>query len=175
VLDEWSRECQAVEPDAALPGESVVRVLKRLCATRGMPAVIQSDNGPEFRGRVARNPRRWSRVAATGLAEGGVLAGAGAGSKLIEISETWFRCMSRENIRWRASARRFSAAHKPTRLGAGRMFQPKHSHGRKHPTSPAHHHRPDGRRWLLREDRRRRDKDHGPSCGTAQRESNASQ
>lgn len=44
VLDEWSRECLAVEPDAALPGERVVQVLERLYATRGMPAVIQSDN-----------------------------------------------------------------------------------------------------------------------------------
>jgi len=52
VLDEWSRECLAVEAGTALPGERVVLVLERLCATRGRPAVIQSDNGPEFRGRV---------------------------------------------------------------------------------------------------------------------------
>jgi putative transposase len=52
VLDEWSRECLAVEASTALPGERVVQVLERLCATRGQPAVIQSDNGPEFRGRV---------------------------------------------------------------------------------------------------------------------------
>ena len=51
VIDEWSRECLAVEAAAALPGERVVWVLERLCATRGRPAVIQSDNGPEFRGR----------------------------------------------------------------------------------------------------------------------------
>ncbi len=38
--------------DASLTGVSVSRVLQRLCETRAAPAVIQSDNGPEFRGRV---------------------------------------------------------------------------------------------------------------------------
>jgi putative transposase len=52
VIDEWSRECPAIEVDASLTGASVIRVLQRLCETRAVPAVIQSDNGPEFRGRV---------------------------------------------------------------------------------------------------------------------------
>jgi putative transposase len=52
VIDEWSRECLAIEVDASLTGASVTRVLQRLCETRAVPAVIQSDNGPEFRGRV---------------------------------------------------------------------------------------------------------------------------
>jgi putative transposase len=52
VIDEWSRECLAIEVDASLTGASVTRVLQRLCETRAVPAVIQSDNGPKFRGRV---------------------------------------------------------------------------------------------------------------------------
>ena len=52
VIDEWSRECLAVEVDASLTGERVARVLERLCAARRVPVVIESDNGPEFRGRV---------------------------------------------------------------------------------------------------------------------------
>jgi putative transposase len=52
VIDEWSRECLAVEVDTSLTGERVARVLERLCALRSLPVVIQSDNGPEFRGRV---------------------------------------------------------------------------------------------------------------------------
>jgi putative transposase len=52
VIDEWSRECLAIEVDASLTGTSVTRVLERLCERRAVPAVIQSDNGPEFRGRV---------------------------------------------------------------------------------------------------------------------------
>jgi putative transposase len=52
VIDEWSRECLAIEVDLSLTGERVTRVLERLCETRGAPIVVQSDNGPEFSGRA---------------------------------------------------------------------------------------------------------------------------
>lgn len=52
VLDEWSRESLAIEVDVSLTGERVTRVLERLHATRGLPLVIQADNGPELRGRA---------------------------------------------------------------------------------------------------------------------------
>jgi putative transposase len=52
VIDEWSRECLAIEADLSLTGKRVARVLERLGETRGVPTVIQSDNGPEFSGRV---------------------------------------------------------------------------------------------------------------------------
>ena len=52
MIDEFSRECLAIEVDASLTGERVTRVLQRLCELRAVPTVIQSDNGPEFRGRV---------------------------------------------------------------------------------------------------------------------------
>lgn len=40
----------ALEVDTSLSGERVVRVLERLRETRGLPQVIQTDNGPEFTG-----------------------------------------------------------------------------------------------------------------------------
>jgi putative transposase len=52
VLDEWSRESLAIEVDISLPGERVTRVLGRLHETRGLPVVLQADNGPELRGQV---------------------------------------------------------------------------------------------------------------------------
>jgi putative transposase len=52
VLDQWSRESLAIEVDISLTGERVTRVLERLRDVRGLPAVIQADNGPELRGRV---------------------------------------------------------------------------------------------------------------------------
>ena len=51
VIDDFSRECLAIEVGTSLPGIVVTRVLDRVAARRGYPAVIVSDNGPEFRGR----------------------------------------------------------------------------------------------------------------------------
>jgi putative transposase len=48
TIDEFSRESLALELDVSFTGERVTRVLDRLCDTRGVPTVIQSDNGPEF-------------------------------------------------------------------------------------------------------------------------------
>ena len=52
MLDEWSRESLAIEVDVSLTGERVARVVERLRVERGLPLVIQADNGPELRGRV---------------------------------------------------------------------------------------------------------------------------
>jgi putative transposase len=52
VIDEWSRESLAIEVDLSLTGERVKRVLERLRSARGLPAIIQTDNGPEFTCRV---------------------------------------------------------------------------------------------------------------------------
>ena len=52
VIDEWSRESLAIEVEVSLTGQRVTRVLERLAIGRGLPAVIQSDNGPEFTSRV---------------------------------------------------------------------------------------------------------------------------
>jgi putative transposase len=52
IVDDYTRECPAIEVDHSLPGLRVVRVLEQLAATRGLPATIVVDNGPEFAGRV---------------------------------------------------------------------------------------------------------------------------
>jgi putative transposase len=52
VIDEWSRESLAMEVDVSLTGERVKRVLERLSNGRGLAAIIHTDNGPEFTGRV---------------------------------------------------------------------------------------------------------------------------
>jgi putative transposase len=51
VIDEFSRECLAIEVGTSLPGLVVARVLDRIAAERGYPEVIVVDNGPEFRSR----------------------------------------------------------------------------------------------------------------------------
>jgi putative transposase len=50
IVDDFTRECPAIEVDFSLPGERVVRVLARLAVARGLPRAIVLDNGPEFAG-----------------------------------------------------------------------------------------------------------------------------
>jgi len=52
IVDDFSREAIAIEVDFSLPGERVVRVLESLASTRGLPAAITVDNGPEFTSRA---------------------------------------------------------------------------------------------------------------------------
>jgi putative transposase len=52
LVDDFTRECLALEVDTSLPGERVCRALDRLPVTRGLPATIVTDNGPEFAGRA---------------------------------------------------------------------------------------------------------------------------
>jgi putative transposase len=58
IIDEYTRECLAVETDTSLPGLRVIRVLERLAQTRGLPDEIQVDHGPEF---VCRSVRSWCK------------------------------------------------------------------------------------------------------------------
>jgi putative transposase len=52
IVDDYSRECPAIEVDTSLGGRRVVQVLERLHETRGLPEVITIDNGPEFAGKT---------------------------------------------------------------------------------------------------------------------------
>lgn len=52
IIDDYSRECPAIEVDTSLGGRRVVGALDRLAQTRGLPEVITIDNGPEFAGRA---------------------------------------------------------------------------------------------------------------------------
>lgn len=52
VIDEFTRECLAIEVDFSLPGKRVARVLDRLVWLHGRPEQIVLDNGPEFTGNA---------------------------------------------------------------------------------------------------------------------------
>ncbi len=64
VVDDWSRECLAMEVDTSLSGARVTRVLDRLIAARGRPESIVLDNGPEFTGEALD---RWAYEAGVTL------------------------------------------------------------------------------------------------------------
>lgn len=52
IIDDFTRECLAVEVDTSLNGMRVARVLSRLIEFRGKPKGIRVDNGPKFAGRT---------------------------------------------------------------------------------------------------------------------------
>lgn len=56
VIDEWTRECLAIEVGGRLSSRRVVDVLSRLVSLYGAPSHLRSDNGPEF---IAETVKEW--------------------------------------------------------------------------------------------------------------------
>ena len=56
IVDEYSRECLALQMERSITAEDVVEVLDKLFSERGEPAYIRSDNGPEF---IAQAIKGW--------------------------------------------------------------------------------------------------------------------
>lgn len=48
IVDEYTRECPALEVDRSMTSDDVLDVLTELFLIRGVPTFIRSDNGPEF-------------------------------------------------------------------------------------------------------------------------------
>jgi transposase InsO family protein len=56
LVDEYTRECLALEVRRGMTAQAVTEVLAGVVRERGAPAHIRSDNGPEF---IARAIRSW--------------------------------------------------------------------------------------------------------------------
>jgi putative transposase len=56
IIDDYNRESLALEVDTSLPALRVIRVLEWLKASRGKPAAIRVDNGPEF---ISEKLQQW--------------------------------------------------------------------------------------------------------------------
>ena len=56
VVDEFTRECLAIQVGRRLGSTEVIDVLTDLFISRGIPAYIRSDNGPEF---IATTVKAW--------------------------------------------------------------------------------------------------------------------
>lgn len=52
VIDEYTRECLAIDVAGSIRSGRVIDVLSRLMSERGVPRVLRSDNGPEFVSRA---------------------------------------------------------------------------------------------------------------------------
>ena len=55
LVDEFTRECLAIDVARKLTSDDVLERLAWLMATRGVPQHIRSDNGPEFTATVVRD------------------------------------------------------------------------------------------------------------------------
>lgn len=57
LIDNYTRECLAIEADTSLPSGRVTKVLDHLKQIRGLPKKITVDNGPEF---TSKTLQKWS-------------------------------------------------------------------------------------------------------------------
>jgi len=73
LVDEYTRECLALEVGRGMTAKAVCGVLAEVVGQRGAPGHIRSDNGPEF---IARAIRAW-------------VAGAGPEALYIEPGAPW--------------------------------------------------------------------------------------
>ena len=73
LMDEYSRECLAIEVERKLNSSSILEKLGELFVERGTPQYLRSDNGSEFTAKVVRE---W-------------LARVGVGTLYIEPGSPW--------------------------------------------------------------------------------------
>jgi putative transposase len=52
LIDEFTRECLAVEVGVSITSERVRQVLQKVCLEKGFPQMLRSDNGSEFIGQA---------------------------------------------------------------------------------------------------------------------------
>ncbi len=62
IVDEFTRECLAIVVARKLTADDVLATLTDLLITRGCPAHLRSDNGPEFCAQVVREWLAWLEV-----------------------------------------------------------------------------------------------------------------
>ncbi len=51
-MDDATHEAVTIEVEPAISGHGMTRVLDRLAISRGLPQVIRTHNGKEFRGKA---------------------------------------------------------------------------------------------------------------------------
>ena len=73
VVDEWTRECLAIDVAGAIRSKRVIEVLAKLVSVHGPPRFLRSDNGPEF---VAKAILQW-------------LSNAGIATAFIDPGKPW--------------------------------------------------------------------------------------
>ncbi len=62
VIDEWTRECLAIDVAGSIRSGRVVDVLARLVSVHGAPRYLRRDNGPEFVSKAILAGRQDERI-----------------------------------------------------------------------------------------------------------------
>jgi len=109
IVDDYTRECLAIEVDTSLSGVRVVRVLEELKQRRGLPWQIRSDNGPEFVSRavdqwVYEQGLQWHTIQPGRPMENGYVESFNGRFRDECLNENWFSDLAdaREKIaRWK--------------------------------------------------------------------------
>ncbi|WP_156440146.1 IS3 family transposase [Burkholderia savannae] len=122
VIDEYTRECLAIEVGASLRSQDVILTLSRLMRLYGKPAFVRSDNGAEF---TAAKVMRWLRDAAIGPAfiapgspwQNGFVESFNGKLRDELLNREWFRSRAEARVlieRWRQfyNERRPHSAHR---------------------------------------------------------------
>ena len=55
IVDDATHEAVAIVAEHSMGGDHLVRILDQVCALRGRPAIIRTDNGKEFTGKAMLN------------------------------------------------------------------------------------------------------------------------
>lgn len=113
MVDEYTKECLALEAARSLPTAAVLRVLGQLVTRYGAPRYLRSDNGPEF---IARRVRRW--LARAGITTAYIDPGRpwqnGVGESFHRrlrdecLDREWFHSLAEARVLWQQSRREYN-------------------------------------------------------------------
>ncbi|MBE1427467.1 putative transposase [Desulfomicrobium macestii] len=103
VVDEYTRECLAIDVAGSIRSGRVIEVLSRLISERGAPLSLRSDNGPEF---VSKALLRWAAQESLDLAliepgkpwQNGLNESFNGKFRDECLSMEWFRCRSEARV-----------------------------------------------------------------------------
>lgn len=122
VVDEYTRECLAIDVARGIRSGRVIEVLSRLVSERGMPTHLRSDNGPEF---VSKALLRWAVKESLDLAlidpgkpwQNGTAESFNGKFRDECLSMEWFRCRAEARTVIEAWRRHYNSVRPHSSLG----------------------------------------------------------
>jgi putative transposase len=133
IIDEFTRECLAIDVAGGIRSRRVIEVLTRLVSERGAPRYLRSDNGPEF---VSKAILEWLESAAieTALIDPGKPWQNGADESFNGkfrdecLSLEWFRSRREAKVIIETWRRHYNAVRPHSSLGYQTPTEFRHHH-----------------------------------------------